>query len=175
MARSRPSSNDGREPEDRATPPIASDRQRCPVLRPALRERSPRHFSSLVPTISDSAGRARCRSPMRITHLRFQSGGKRRLFNGEEVRRNRRAPCASAGGKHGDDGRSRPESTWFSPAVGDRTIAVSSAVNLRHGHITSVTTSLRLRVGGINSSMKQTDPVRIEVIICVYLCDLWVS
>jgi hypothetical protein len=69
----------------------------------------------------------------------------------------------------------RSEQTGFSAVVGDRTIAGSSAVNLRHCRITSVTTSLRLWVGGINSSMKQTDPVRVQEIICVDLCDLWVS
>jgi len=47
VPRSRPSDN-GRGPEDRVTIPIASDRHRRPVLRPALRERRPRHSSVLV-------------------------------------------------------------------------------------------------------------------------------
>jgi hypothetical protein len=34
-----------------------------------------------------------------------------------EGRRNRRAPGASSGGKHGDDGRLRPESTRFAPGA----------------------------------------------------------
>ena len=52
-------------------------------------------------------------------------------------RRNRRAPGASAGGKQGDDGRSRPELTGFPPAVGDLMIADISAVGSRHCRITS--------------------------------------
>ena len=66
-------------------------------------------------------------------------------FNGWK-RRNRRASGASAGGKRDDDGRSRPESTGFLPAGGDRMIADCSAVNLRHCRITSATISLRLCV-----------------------------
>jgi len=50
-----------------------------------------------------------------------------------EGRRNRRAPGASAGGKHGNDGRLRPELTCFSPVGGDPQIAGSSAVNPRQG------------------------------------------
>ena len=48
----------------------------------------------------------------------------------ERGRRNRRAPGALAGGKHGGDGRLRPETTGFPPVVGDRKIADVSAVNL---------------------------------------------
>ncbi len=50
--------------------------------------------------------------------------------NRREVRRNRRAPGASVGGKHGCDERSRSEPTGFPPVVGDRKIADVSAVNL---------------------------------------------
>jgi hypothetical protein len=42
---------------------------------------------------------------------------------------------ASAGGKHGDDGRVRPELTSFLPAGGDHQIAACPAVNLRHCRI----------------------------------------
>ncbi len=68
-------------------------------------------------------------------------------------RRNRCDPGASAGGKHGGDGRLRPELTFFPPVSGDRQIAGGSAVNLRHGRFVSARSSLRLcvkkiRVGG---------------------------
>jgi len=67
----------------------------------------------------------------------------------KKSRRNRRAPGALAGGKHGCDERSRSEQTGFSPVGGDRQIADVSAVNPRH--------------------------CRIKDVICVYLCDLWAS
>ena len=66
------------------------------------------------------------------------------LLSRGRARRNRRAPCVSAGGKFGCDERLGSEQTDFPPAVGDRTIADVSAVNPRHLGITSATTSLRL-------------------------------
>jgi len=77
--------------------------------------------------------------------------------NRREERRNRRAPGAAASGKHGNDGRLRPEMPSFSPAVGDRSIAGCSAVNPRHCRITSARTSASIcvicgflaRVGGL--------------------------
>ena len=77
--------------------------------------------------------------------LHFMIGGNAPLFP-MEVRRNRRAPGASAGGKHGGDGCLHPELTCFPPVVGDRQIAGSSAVNLRHCCITSATNPSCLRV-----------------------------
>ena len=121
-----------------AGPPLRS-RAIVAVVRPSgLRsaERRPRHFS---PLFNDWEG-----------HTSFP--GRR------EARRNRRASSASAGGKHGDDGRLRPELTCFSPAVGDRQIAGCSVVKLWHCCITSAGTSasicvicgfLRGRVGGL--------------------------
>jgi len=57
------------------------------------------------------------------------------------VRRNRRAPGASVGGKRGCDERLRSEQTGFPPAGGDPLIADCSAVNPRPCRITSATTS----------------------------------
>ena len=103
------------------------------------------------------------------------SGLASRLSNGDE-RRNRRAPGASAGGKHGDDGRLRPELTGFSPAGGDRQIADCSAVNFRHFRITSATISLRLcdfalrktgPVGSFGEPKQPPDANRIKETICV--------
>ena len=53
----------------------------------------------------------------------------------KKSRRNRRAPGALAGGKHGCDERSRSEQTGSSPVGGDRKIADVSAVNRRHCRI----------------------------------------
>ena len=50
------------------------------------------------------------------------------------MRRNRRASGASSGGKHGGDGRLRPELTCFPPVVGDREVAGVSA-NAQHCRI----------------------------------------
>jgi len=108
VARSRPSSNNGRRPEDRATTPNASIRRSFPVLRPAL---------------SKSAGLA--------TFL-FHStvgGGTSPSQIGMEARRNRRAPGASSGELHGSDGRLRPEMPCCPPVGGDRQIAYCSAAN----------------------------------------------
>ena len=52
--------------------------------------------------------------------------------NRRGARRNRRAPGASSGGKHGCDERSRSEQTCFSPVVGDRKIADVFAGNPGH-------------------------------------------
>ena len=49
--------------------------------------------------------------------------------------RDQRAPSAAAGGKYGNDGRLRPELTYFPPVGGDRQIAGCSAVNPRHCYI----------------------------------------
>jgi hypothetical protein len=92
-----------------------------------------------------------------------------------EVRRNRRAPGASAGGKHGDDGRLRPELTCFSTA-GDRQIADCSAVNSRYRRMKLATTSLRPSrlcgskpgcVGCIGSPSEQGDAILVTAMICV--------
>jgi hypothetical protein len=64
------------------------------------------------------------------------------LPNRRRARRNRRAPGASVGGKHGCDERLRSEQTCFSPAVGDRQIADCSAVNPRYRLSISVGSSL---------------------------------
>jgi len=64
--------------------------------------------------------------------------------DGEDARRNRRAPSAAAGGKSGCDERLRSEQTGLPPVGGDRQIAARSAVNPRHCRIVSATTSLRL-------------------------------
>ena len=117
MVRSRPS--DGRDPEDRATTPIASDHRRHPVLRPALCERKPRQSSCSF----------------------YGWEGRASFPNSRRARRNRRAPGASAGGAFGLDKRSRLERTNAPPAVGDRSIAGCSAVNPRHCRITSARTS----------------------------------
>ena len=82
VARSRPSSDDGRGPLRRTPVPIASDRHWSLSQRPAL---------------SKSAALA---TPL----LHFIVGGIAPL-SPREARRNRRAPGASAGEKHGDDGR----------------------------------------------------------------------
>ena len=62
------------------------------------------------------------------------------------ARRNRRALCASAGGKHGGDGRLRPESTSFLPVVGDHQIADVSAANPRYDLSVSARSFLRICV-----------------------------
>ena len=63
-----------------------------------------------------------------------------------KVRRNRRAPGSSVGGKHGDDGRLRPELTGFPPVVGDHQIADCSAANPRYDFSVSARFSLRICV-----------------------------
>jgi hypothetical protein len=79
----------------------------------------------------------------------------------EEVRQNRRANDTSAGEKTGRNGCLYPKRWGFSPATGDRPIACRSAVNPRHHHPNSATTSLRFYgMGGW---------------IWVYLCDLWAN
>ena len=126
VARSWPP-NGGQGPLEQAPVTIARDRNWGLFQRPALRERRPRHFS---PLFNGWEG-----------HTSFPDR--------REARRNRRAPGASAGGAFGRDKRSRLERTNVSPAVGDRSIAGCSAVNPRHFHITSATTSLRpLRLCG---------------------------
>ena len=121
MARSQPSPDDGREPEDRATTPNASIRRRFPTLRPVL---------------SKSAGLA-------TPHPLLMNGGHYPLPIMREGRRNRCAAGASAGGKAGCDERSRSELTGFLPAVGDRQIAGCSAANPRYRLSVSVGSSLR--------------------------------
>jgi len=106
------------------------------------------------------------------------------LFNGWEAhtsfpnrrkaRRNRRAPGASAGGKPGCDERSRSEQTGFSPAVGDRSIADCSAVNLRHCRITSATTSLRLCAFAPLRSFRWVEKFP-ETFPRLHLRDLWAN
>ncbi len=103
---------------------------------------SDRKRSSTLPCppacASESAGLA-------TPPLHFMVGENTPLFP-MEVRRNRRAPGASAGGKPGCDERLRSEQSGFLPAGGDRQIAACSAVNPRHCCITSATNPLCLRV-----------------------------
>ena len=109
VARSRPSSDDGRGPLGRVIGPSASIRRDDPAQQSALSKSA----DLATPPLHFMVGRTI--SPPLM-----------------EVRRNRPAPGASAGGKHGDDGRLRPELTCFPPAGGDRQIADCSAVNLCH-------------------------------------------
>jgi hypothetical protein len=63
-----------------------------------------------------------------------------------EERQNRRAKGALAGEKTGDDGCLYPESSGFSPAAGDHSIACRSAANKRDRLSRSAFASLRLCV-----------------------------
>ena len=94
------------------------------MSRPAactLEERRPRHPSSLLDVWMVSP-----------------------VPNRRGARRNRRAPGASAGGKHCCDERLRSEQTCFSPVGGDRLIADCSAIN--RGYDLSVSARFPLRI-----------------------------
>ena len=144
--------NGGQGPLGRATAPIASDRRGSPAQRPALSERKPRHSS--FPSVG-----------WKVTPLP----------NRNEGRRNRRAPSASAGGAFGRDKRSRLERTNVPPVVGDRTIAASSAVNLRHCRITSATNPSCLRVFVFATWAGDSAPPRLCVFCSVSLLCVSVS
>ena len=135
-ARFRPS-GDGREPLGQETAPKTSFRSNFLAQRPVLSEHRSRRFFLLFVGWK------------RLTLPSYK----------KEERQNRRANSTSAGEKTGRNGCLHPERSGFSPATGDLPIACRSAVNPRHHHPNSATTSLRFYgVGGW---------------IWVYLCDLW--
>jgi len=157
VARSRPSDDD-REPEDRVTIPIASDRHRHPILRPALRERRPRH------------------SLLLLLDAWFPLFPER-----NEVRRDRRAP--GRGGRWQAGLRRTLAFGADRLATGRRRSSDRRRFrrHLRYKRITSARISLRSlrlcgyesgRVGGIGEPKKRTDAISIKETIRVYLRDL---
>jgi hypothetical protein len=137
-ARSWPSGN-GREPLGQETAPKTSFRSNFLAQRPALCEHRSRRFFLLF---------------VGWKGLTLPSHKK-------EERQNRRANDTSAGEKTGRNGCLYPKRSGFSPATGERPVACCSAVNPRHHHPNSATTSLRFYgMGGW---------------IWVYLCDLWAN
>jgi hypothetical protein len=95
VARSRPSSNDGRQTLDRAIAPNARVRHDDPIQRSAL---------------SKSAA-----SPLLAPCRRMDGATQKKKRRG--ARRNRRAPGASSGGKNGNDGRLRPKMPCSPPGA----------------------------------------------------------
>jgi hypothetical protein len=99
--------------------------------------------------------------------------GQVSLSLGRKARRNRRAPGASSGGKHGDDGRLRPEMPCFPPGAA---IVRSPTVPPPIAALQHQEDYLRLSALSAVSSVARVGGLRVcDVLLCVFLCALCAS